>query len=184
VLSHDEIVTYMLLFIFAGTDTVASFLGLLLIQLAANPDQEAELRANAALWPNAVEEGLRRRSSNLGNQRRTTRDVEIEGVTIPKDSIVWLVTASASNDEQHFPDPERYDLHRSNASDHLAFGIGRHFCMGAPLARLEVPLAIQRLWERLPRFGVVPGQKLTYDPVFVTLLYNHLQVGYDPVAVS
>jgi cytochrome P450 len=178
VLSHDEVVTYMLLFIFAGTDTVASFLGLLLMQLAANPAQQAELRRDPSLWPNAVEEGLRRRSSNLGNQRRTTRAVEIDGVTIPQDATVWLITASASNDEHHFAAPERFDIHRDNAGDHLAFGRGRHFCMGAPLARLEVPIAIQRLWERLPGFRVVPDQRLTYDPVFVTLLYNHLQVEW------
>ena len=100
--------------------------------------------------------GLRRRSSNLGNQRRTTRDVEIGGVTIPKDATVWLVTASASNDERHFADPERYDIHRTNADDHLAFGRGRHFCMGAPLARLEVPIAIQRLWSGCPDSGSCP----------------------------
>jgi hypothetical protein len=179
VLSHEEIVTYLLLWIFAGTDTTASFIGLLLMQLAEHPDQEKELRADSALWPNAVEEGLRRRSSNLGSSRRTTCDVEMSGVMIPKDSTVWLVTVSASNDDDHFSDPSRFDVHRANASDHLAFGRGRHFCMGAPLARLETPIAIESLWSRLPGFRLVPGQVMRYDPVFVTLLYHHLEAEWD-----
>jgi cytochrome P450 len=179
VLSDEEIVTNMLLFIFAGTDTTASFIGLLLMQLASNPDQEKMLRADRSLWPGAVEEGLRRRASSLGISRRTTREVEVSGVTLPAGSTVLLSTVSASNDGDHFPEPTRFDLTRSNASDHLAFGRGRHFCMGAPLARLETPIAIQRLWDRLPGFHLVPDQDLRFDPVFVTLLYHHLSAEWD-----
>ncbi|HEY4098254.1 MAG TPA: cytochrome P450 [Baekduia sp.] len=181
VLSLEEVVTYMLLTIFAGTDTTASFIGLLLLQLHANPDQEALLRGDASLWPNAIEEGLRLRASALGMSRRTTRDVAVSGVTIPEGSRVWLVTAAASNDDAHFNDPARFDITRANASEHLAFGRGRHFCMGAPLARLETGIAIRRLWDRLPAFRVVPDQRLRYDPVFVTLLYHHLDVQWDDV---
>jgi cytochrome P450 len=179
IFSDEEIVTYILLFIFAGTDTTASFIGLLLMQLAMNPAQEEMLQADRSLWPGAVEEGLRRRASSLGISRRATCDVEVSGVVIPSGATVLLSTVSANNDEDHFPGPTSFDVRRGNASDHLAFGRGRHFCMGAPLARLETPIAIQRLWDRLPGFHLLPDQKLRYDPVFVTLLYHHLDAAWE-----
>jgi cytochrome P450 len=179
IMSVEDTVSYMLLMIFAGTDTTASYIGLLVKLLCEHPDQLEAALADPAVMANAVEEGLRRRASSLGSMRLVTRDVEVAGQTIPAGAQVWLVSTSASNDEQRFACPAHFDVHRENAGEHLAFGRGRHFCMGAPLARLEAPLAVRTLWTRLPGFRLAPGQTLRYDPVFVTLLYNHLHVEWD-----
>jgi cytochrome P450 len=114
--------------------------------------------------------------------RRTTRAIALSGTEIPAESQVWLITAAASYDEDRFPGAARFDVRREGARDHLGFGRGRHFCMGAPLARLETPIALERLWARLPGFQIAPGQVFTYDPVFVTVLYNHLRVEWESVS--
>ena len=91
----------------------------------------------------------------------TTREVEIGGQQIAAGSLVWGSLASANHDEDVFADPRRFDIHRANAKDHLGFAKGTHFCVGAPLARLEMRIAIQALLERIPTLRV-PAQELSY----------------------
>ena len=108
--------------------------------------------------------------------RRATRELRFGEATIRPGESVWLVSVSASHDESHFEDPNVFDVRRANASDHLAFGRGRHFCMGAPLARLETPIAVSA--TRAPtRLSNWRGQPMPC-PTFVTLLYNHLHVEW------
>ena len=122
---------------------------------------------------------LRRHGSARGMFRWTTRDVTVSDVTIPANSNVYLAFQASGHDEEHFPDPMRYDIDRPNAGEHLAFGRGRHFCLGAPLARLETTLAVRSLIERLPTIRVVPGQTLEYARVITGAILEHLVVEWD-----
>jgi cytochrome P450 len=178
VLTPDQAVTHLTELIFAGTDTTANLMGQLVRILEDHPAALAELRQDPSLWSRAIEEGLRVRSAANGLFRIATRDVEVAGVTIPAGSVVWLSIASAGHDERVFEDPERFDLHRQNADDHIGFGKGRHFCMGAPLTRVEAPIGLRVLYERLPGLKVQPGQQLEYDPVLAAVILKGLRVTW------
>lgn len=175
----ERIITHLMELVAAGNDTTANLMGHMAMFFDASPEQLAEVKADPALMENAVEEALRKRGTSPGLFRITTRDVEIGGTTIPKGSIVWLVFVSAGHDESLFEDPERFDIHRANAAKHMAFGRGRHMCMGAPLARLEARIGMNVLYERLPGLRVVPGQTLDYQPALTVLALNSLLVEWD-----
>jgi cytochrome P450 len=178
-LTSEKVVTHIIELITAGTDTSANFIGHMLILLEENPDQFAALRDDPGLWENAIEEGLRKRGPNIGVFRITTAEVELDGVTIPAGSLVWSLTGAAGHDPERFEQPEKFDVCRANASDHLGFGKGRHFCLGAPLARLETRIALQRLFERLPGLRLAPEQEIEYKPVLKNLLFQRLDVVWD-----
>jgi cytochrome P450 len=91
--------------------------------------------------------------------RNTTRDAEVAGTRIPKGSMVALLIGSANRDERRFPDPDRFDLDR-DAQGHIAFGFGKHFCLGASLARLEARVALEALAPHLPRLRATDGPEL------------------------
>lgn len=177
-LTTDQIVTHLTELVFAGTDTTSNLMGALVRLLDAHPDVLAEVKAEPGLWPDAVEEALRIRSAAVGLFRITTRDVEVSGVTIPKGQIVWVGVTSAGHDENVFRAASRFDIHRSNAADHISFGKGRHFCLGAPLTRVEAPIAMRILYERLPDLAVVAEQNFEYDPVLVAVILKHLEVTW------
>lgn len=177
-LTAEQTVTHLTELIFAGTDTTANLMAFLVRLLDQYPEQRAELRADPGLWPVAVEEGLRVRSATNGLFRVTKRDVEVAGVTIPAGSIVWLGVASAGLDERVFEDPERFDIHRPNVSEHISFGKGRHFCIGSPLTRVEAPIGMRLLYERIPDLHVVADQTIEYDPVLVAVVTKRLMVEW------
>jgi cytochrome P450 len=177
-LTAEQAVTHLTELIFAGTDTTANLMAFLVRLLDENQDQLRELKADPELWGRAVEEGLRVRSATNGLFRVTTRDAEVAGVTIPAGSVVWLGVASAGLDERVFDEPERFDIHRPNVSDHISFGKGRHFCIGSPLTRVEAPIGMRVLYERIPEIHVVAGQKIEYDPVLVAVITKRLLVEW------
>ncbi len=177
-LSTDTIIFHMIELTAAGNDTTANLMGNVVQFFDENPEQLEELKRDPSLLENAVEEGLRRRPTSPQMYRITTRDVELGGVTIPARSIVCLSFGSGSNDEGHFPEPLTFDIHRENADEHLAFGHGRHFCLGAPLARLEARLGLEALFERIPTIRVVPGQTLQFVPVVTVQTMVSLQVEW------
>jgi cytochrome P450 len=150
VLSRERVALHVCEFAAAGTDTTAQLMGNAVIFLTENEDQLAEAQADPALWGRVVEETLRRRPSGTFVQRQATRDVDIAGVTIPAGDRVWFSLAGASNDPAHYEAPDRYDIHRPDPEDHLAFSKGRHFCLGAPLGRAQGRVGLQVLFERLP----------------------------------
>lgn len=152
-LTHDECVGFAMLLYTAGTETVAKLLGNAAVVLAAHPDQRAELVRDRSLIPNAVEELLRFEPPSPVNGRWTTRDVELHGTVVPKDSKVLLLTGSAGRDERVFPDPDRFDIRRKMAH-HVTFGYGVHFCIGAALARLEGRVALEETLARFPEWSV------------------------------
>ncbi|MCX4607980.1 MULTISPECIES: cytochrome P450 [Streptomyces] len=149
-LSEDELMSLAFLILFAGYENTVQLIGNAILGLLTHPDQLAALRANPERFPNAVEEFARHEGPALLAIRRfPVEDVTIGAVTVPAGETVLLSLAAANRDPARFPDPERLDLGR-DASGHLALGRGIHYCVGAPLARLETEIAVSALLERLP----------------------------------
>lgn len=175
-LDCERIVSHLSELLTAGTTTTANLIGQMVRLLDGHPEQRDALIRDPALVENAVEEGLRHSGSTLGVFRVLTRDVAVAGIDIPAGSLVWACYASTGRDEQRFAEADRFDILRPDASEHLEFGTGRHFCMGAPLGRLEARVALQTLYERLPGLRVVKDQDLDYVPSLVTTSLRNLRV--------
>lgn len=125
-----------------------------------------ELCADPSKIPDAVEELLRYESAALGLFRRTTKEVTLCGVTIPEGSRIYFLNYVANHDPRQFPDPERVQFDRPNASSHLTFGKGLHNCIGAPVARLEMKVAYEVLTRRMPGLRTAQREPLEYSPSF------------------
>lgn len=150
----------------AGNETTTKLLTEMLKVLAGLPDQWKRLRDDPSLVPSYVEEGLRIASPNQGLFRHVLEDTKLEGVEVPAGSTVWIMFGSANRDERFFPDPDRFDPDRKNLREHVALGYGAHFCIGAPLARLEAKLALEEISRRVEKLEL-PEQNLSYEPSFV-----------------
>jgi len=134
----------------AGHETTVNLIGNGTLALLEHPDQMDKLRNDPALIKPAVEELLRYTSPvDMATERYAREDVPVAGVTIPRGEMVFAVIASANRDDRQFADPDTLDLTRE-PNRHLAFGLGPHFCLGAPLARLEGQIAINTLLHRIP----------------------------------
>jgi cytochrome P450 len=163
-LDDEEIVGFIGLLLIAGHITTTALLGNAILTLDEHPDAAAALRADPALLPAAIEEVLRFRSPFPRLARRTATDVSIEQHAIGADQIVILWVASANRDGAQFPDPDRFDMHRT-PNPHLAFGHGIHFCLGGPLARLEARIALGILLERYRTIAVARDEPVQfYNP--------------------
>jgi cytochrome P450 PksS len=159
-LSADELVSMVFLLLVAGHETTVNLIGNGMLALLEHPAELARLRADEALIRPAVEEMLRFGSPVETATRRFAReDVPLAGVTVPHGALVMAVIASANRDGRQFPDPDRLDVGRE-PNKHLAFGLGPHYCLGAPLARLEGQIAVQALLRRAPelRLAVAPDR--------------------------
>ena len=132
-----------------GMRTTAYFLPSMMEMLVRHPDQIAALRAAPDLIPQAIEEGLRLEPPIMWNPRRARQDLQLSGVTVPEGSIVLVMLCSGNRDELVFDEPMTFDPGRQNVRDHLTFGAGKHSCLGAPLARMELRIAFERLLARL-----------------------------------
>ncbi|HEY8057817.1 MAG TPA: cytochrome P450 [Acidimicrobiales bacterium] len=152
-LDDEECGNFVNLLVSAGTETVARLLGWAAMTLDAHPDQRAELAADPGLLPNAVDELLRYEAPSPVQGRWTTRAIQVHDTTIPKDSKVVLLTGSAGRDERKYPDAERFDIHRA-FDNHVSFGYGIHFCIGAALARMEGRIALEEVLARFPEWQV------------------------------
>ncbi|WP_084581580.1 cytochrome P450 [Kutzneria sp. 744] len=159
-LSEDELVSMAFLLLFAGHETTVHLLGNAVHQLLTNPKQQELLRADHSLLPGAVEEVLRIASPiHIATLRFTTEPVLVDDVEIPADEFVMISLLAANADAARFDDPRDLDVTRP-AGGHLAFGHGIHYCLGAPLARLEGEIALGRLLDRFPslRLAVDPAE--------------------------
>jgi cytochrome P450 len=163
-LTHAEAATIIYGLLLAGHETTTNLLGNAFRRLLSQRSAWNEICADPSLIPNAIEEVLRLDSSVIAWRRKTTKAVEIGGVAVPADADLLLLLGSANRDPAVFEDPERFDLRRPNARDHLAFGHGAHFCLGAPLARLEARVVLEEFVTRFPTLRLVEGQTLRYQP--------------------
>jgi len=145
-----------------GIITVAHAVPMAMHHFLQHPDQMAELRADPAGIPRAFEEALRLDSPSQWDPRIATRDTEIGGVAIPEGSYVMVVWASGSRDEDIFDEPEEFKRDRQEVARHLSFGYGPHFCVGAPLGRLEAKVAFEHLFARLSDIRYAPGTEVEY----------------------
>jgi cytochrome P450 len=164
-LDEEELIATAFLLLVAGYITTVNLIGGGIAALLAHPDQLQLLRDDPALLPDAIEEFLRYDGPvNPGIARFAREDVEIAGVTIPRGATVLVASAIADRDPARFPDPDRLDITRRD-NPHLAFGHGIHYCLGAPLARLEGQVAIGTALRRLPGLALaVPPDELRWRP--------------------
>lgn len=156
-LDDEEVISFLRLLVLAGAETTYHLIGSTLYGLLRQPDDLAALRADRSLLRLALDEGLRWESPVQIVTRETTRDVEIAGTPIPAGGSVILCVGSANRDPAHFPEPDRFDIRR-NPEDHIAFGLGKHYCAGSRLAYLEAEIAFDVLLERLPNLRLDPSE--------------------------
>lgn len=171
-LSDPELVGMTYLMIMAGFETTMNMLGNGLLTLLRHPDQLAEIRANPALLPQALEAYLRYDGPVVATMLRfTTAPVPLRDVTIPADSFVLVDLTIANRDPDRYDDPDIFDIHRQ-VEGHLAFGHGVHYCIGAPLARMEGQVGLARLLDRFPHLSLaVPPEELRWlDTTFLRAL--------------
>jgi cytochrome P450 PksS len=162
-LSEDELVAMIVLLLIAGHETTVNLIGNGMLTLLEHADAMERLRDEPSLIKPAIEELLRYDGPlESATDRYAREDVSISGVTISRGEIVFAVLASANRDERQFEQPDRLDLARE-PNRHLAFGLGMHYCLGAPLARLEGQIAISTLLRRMPELRLaVPAAKLRW----------------------
>jgi cytochrome P450 len=162
-LTHEQLLGYCLHLVVAGNDTTANLIATGAVHLARDEDLRARLVADPTLVPLFVEEMLRYDGPVQMLFRTTTIPVTLHGTVIPAGAPVELYWGAANRDERQFRDPDVFDLERAQLQ-HLGFGHGVHFCLGAHLARLEATVAFEELLGAAPSFALVEGQELTIKP--------------------
>lgn len=150
-LTADELLGFFQLLVIGGQETTTNLINNAVLCLIENPIQLARLKAEPVWLPSAIEEVLRYRSPLQWLMRTPKRDVELHGQTIPAGKLVLPMLGSANRDARLFRDPDKFDIAR-DPNPHLAFGYGNHFCLGAPLARLETRIALADLLQRTNSF--------------------------------
>jgi len=173
VLTNFELVAFAMLILVAGHETTTNLLSSMVWLLATHPDQWDALRADRSLVPNAVEEIVRYESPIQGFFRHTLSEVERGGVSIPEGKKVLVLYGSANRDPRHFGEPDRFDVTRS-VTNHVAFGAGIHLCLGAPVARLESRLLLERLLDRVERLELAGEPVRRQNPLLRG--FEHLPV--------
>ena len=165
-LSEDELIAMVFLLIVAGHETTVHLITNAVVTLLTHPQQFAQLKANPDLMDTAIEEILRYNGPIHGTKLAyATEDVKLHGVTIPKGAPVMPLLGAANFDPEFFDNPDQFDITRS-PNQHLGFGKGIHYCLGAPLARIETKIALQTLFERFPDMRLaVPEQELVLQKI-------------------
>jgi cytochrome P450 len=175
----DEIAVNLGSILSAGFENSAQMLTYAVKSLLEHPEQWDLLRSDRSLLPTAADECLRYRSGLRRIFRWTLTDVEISGVPIPAGSLVAGLLQSSNRDESAIPDPDRFDITRR--IDNLTFGRGMHFCVGAPLARLELLVVLETLLDLAPDMRLVEGQELEYGEDLVMDWMEALELDFGPV---
>jgi cytochrome P450 len=152
-LTRDEVLTYVNVVAGAGNETTTRLIGWAGKVLADHPDQRRELVEDRSLVPNAIEELLRYEPPAPHVARYVSRDVTHYGRTVPEGSVMVFLVGAANRDERRHPDGDHFDIHR-DVGQHLTFGYGIHFCLGAALARLEGRIALDEVLQRFPEWEV------------------------------
>jgi cytochrome P450 family 150 subfamily A5 len=172
----------------AGQETTVRLLAYALQVLAENPDLQELLRNEHERIPNFVEEALRMESPVKGDFRLSRGPVDVGGVELPAGTTVMVVNGAANRDPRHFDDPNEFDPERPNARQHLSFGFGIHMCPGAPLARAEARVSLERILERTrditiseEHHGPPGARRFTYAPTFILRGLTKLHLEFTPV---
>ena len=161
-LSREETVSIMLQMLFAGHETTTKLMANSFRRLLEDRASWEAICRDPGLIPNAIEEVLRFDGSVIAWRHKTKEPVEIGEARLPKDAKLLLLLASANRDPAIFTDPDRFDIRRPNARDHLSFGVGVHNCLGAPLARLEARIVLEEVSRRLPSLRLTQNAKLKF----------------------
>ena len=152
-LTRDEVLTYTAVLAGAGNETTGRLIGWLAKVLAEHPDQRRAVREDHSLLPNVIDETLRFEPTCHATARYVMEDIEYHGTTVPAGSPILMLMASANRDPRRYENPDVYDIRRDDIQ-HLTFGYGLHFCLGANLARLEGRVALDELLNRFPEWDV------------------------------
>lgn len=158
-LTAEEIRSNALIILFGGIETTESMIANAVWALLSHPEQLEVARSSREALDLAIEETLRWEPAVQSAARHATRDTEIRGVRIARDEVVHCMLGAANRDPAYFDNPDRFDVMRRNAGDHLSFAVGRHFCLGAPLARLETRVVLETLWDRCPGLRLDPDRR-------------------------
>ena len=168
-LTFDEMMQTLVLLLVAGNETTTTLISNAVLALLAHPDELRRLRADPGLVENTVEEVMRFTSPVQLDPRRPTRDVDLGGIRVGPERFVLCWLGSANRDETVFATPDRFDVGRGDAGEHVGFGFGPHFCLGSHLARLETRIALRVLLEKTRDF-----ERTTTDdlPLHRSLVFN------------
>ena len=182
-LSMEHIISFCVLLLIAGHVTTTNLLGHAIRCFDEHPLVMEQLRRQPELMPGAIEEVLRYASPVWRLSRATKTEVMLHGVTIPADSLIFAWLASANRDGEEFPEPERFDIRRS-PNKHVAFGHGIHFCVGAPLSRLEASIALPMMLEQLQELRREPDQPGEMFAGRALFGFKHLPVVFTPLEAA
>lgn len=179
-LDTPEIVSVVQQLLVAGQETVNYLIASLTMLLLENPDQMEAVRNDPSLIAAMVEEGIRAESPIQALGRFAKQDVEIAGVTIPEGSRVIMLYGCANRDDGNFKDAAKFDVKRENVREHVGFGAGPHYCVGAALARLESRVAFEEFLKRLENIRLAPGKNdLSHKYNFIFRALNELHLEFD-----
>ena len=179
-LNEAEMLSMLQQFLVAGNETTTKLLTNLMHHLAVEDGLEERLRDDASLIDNFIEEGLRFEAPVGGLFRMAKQDTTVGETELREGDHIWLIFAAANRDPEMFSQPDTFSVDRENARDHLAFGHGEHFCIGAMLARLEARIAVEHILERMENIRLIEGRNnFEYEDTFVLRGLKELHIAFD-----
>ena len=179
-LNEAEMLSMLQQFLVAGNETTTKLLTNLMHHLAVEDGLEERLRDDASLIDNFIEEGLRFEAPVGGLFRMAKQDTTVGETELREGDHIWLIFAAANRDPEMFSQPDTFSVERENARDHLAFGHGEHFCIGAMLARLEARIAVEQILERMKNIRLIEGRNnFEYEDTFVLRGLKELHIAFD-----
>src|SRR6202030_4579107 len=177
-MNADELLAFVLLLLLAGNETTTNLIGNGMLALGRNPEQMALLRKSPELMPRAIEEILRYDGPVQSTIRSTKEEINLGGTILPANLGCFIILAAANRDPAQFENPDRFDITRE-PRDHVALGQGIHFCIGAPLARMEGAIAISAMMEKFPNIRIKdPSAEVAYKGSYFLRGLNSLSMGF------